>query len=38
MKFPTVVPLAAPEWVAAHAAVPEDEFWEAVERLQAAGA
>jgi ATP phosphoribosyltransferase len=38
LKSPTVVPLADPGWVAVHAAVPEDEFWEAVERLRAAGA
>ena len=38
LKSPTVVPLADPDWVAVHAAVPEDAFWEAVERLRAAGA
>ncbi len=37
MRSPTVVPLADPEMVAIHAAVEEEVFWEAMERLKAAG-
>jgi len=38
LKSPTVVPLADPGWVAVHAALKEDDFWESIERLRAAGA
>ena len=38
LKEPTVVPLADPEWVAVHAAVQEDVFWEVIEALHKAGA
>ncbi|MFQ5680300.1 MAG: ATP phosphoribosyltransferase, partial [Gemmatimonadota bacterium] len=38
MRSPTVVPLAEPDMVAVHAAVEEQVFWEAMERLKAAGA
>jgi ATP phosphoribosyltransferase len=38
LKSPTVVPLADPEWVAVHAALREEIFWEAIEALRAAGA
>ena len=38
LKSPTVIPLDVPGWVAVHAAVEEEVFWESVERLRAAGA
>ncbi len=38
LKAPTVVPLAIEGWVAVHTAIEEDEFWESIERLRAAGA
>ena len=38
LKAPTVVPLADPEWVAVHTVIQENEFWEIIERLRAAGA
>ena len=38
LKAPTVVPLATEGWVAVHTAIREDEFWESIERLRAAGA
>jgi len=38
LKEPTVIPLADPEWVAVHAAVQEDTFWEVIEGLHRAGA
>ncbi|HKK27521.1 MAG TPA: ATP phosphoribosyltransferase [Gemmatimonadota bacterium] len=37
MKSPTVVPLAEEGMVAVHAAVEEEVFWEAMERLKEAG-
>lgn len=38
LKSPTVVPLALEGWVAVHTALREDDFWESIERLRAAGA
>ncbi len=38
MRSPTVMPLAEEGMVAVHAAAEEDVFWEAMERLKAAGA
>jgi ATP phosphoribosyltransferase len=38
LKSPTVIQLDIPGWVAVHAAVEEEVFWESVERLRAAGA
>ena len=38
LKEPTVVPLADPDWVAVHAAVQEETFWEVIEALHKAGA
>lgn len=38
LKSPTVVPLADPGWVAIHTAIQEDEFWDKIEQLRAAGA
>jgi len=37
MKSPTVVPLAEEGMVAVHAAVEEEVFWEAMERIKEAG-
>ena len=38
MKSPTVVPLAEEEMVAIHSAVPEEFFWDVIEKLRKAGA
>lgn len=38
MKSPTIVPLAEKEMIAVHAAVPEEVFWEVIEKLKDAGA
>lgn len=38
LKAPTVVPLADPGWVAVHTAIEEEQFWESIEKLRAAGA
>jgi ATP phosphoribosyltransferase len=38
MKSPTIVPLAAEGMIAIHAAVPEEFFWDVIERLRSAGA
>lgn len=38
LRSPTVVPLAEPGWVAVHAALPEETFWDSIEALRAAGA
>jgi ATP phosphoribosyltransferase len=38
LRTPTVVPLADPDYVAIHTVVEECIFWEAIERLRAAGA
>ncbi len=38
MKSPTVVPLARPGWSALHSVINEDEFWEVIDELKAAGA
>ncbi len=38
MKSPTVVPLAAAGWSALHSVINEDEFWELIDELKAAGA
>jgi len=38
LKSPTVVDLADPEWVAVHAAVQAERFWEIIERLRELGA
>ena len=34
MTSPTVVPLADPDLVAIHAAIPEESFWEVIEKLK----
>ena len=38
LKSPTVVPLADCGYIAIHTAIREDEFWEKIEELRAAGA
>lgn len=38
LRAPTVIPLADPGYVAIHTAIREDEFWEKIEQLRAAGA
>ena len=38
MKSPTVVPLADDEMVAIHTAVPEEFFWDVIEKLRKTGA
>ncbi len=38
MKSPTVLPLAESGWSSVHSVLQEDEFWERIEALKAAGA
>ncbi len=38
VKSPTIVPLAEEGWVAVHTVISEDDFWEKINRLKAAGA
>ena len=38
MKSPTIVPLAEKGMIAIHSAVPEEFFWDVIERLKKAGA
>jgi ATP phosphoribosyltransferase len=38
VKSPTVLPLAEEGWSSVHSVLSEDEFWENIERLKAAGA
>lgn len=38
MKSPTVMDLAEPGWVSIHTVIAEDQFWDIIERLRAAGA
>lgn len=38
MRSPTVLPLAMPGWNSVHSVIKEDEFWDVIERLKAAGA
>jgi ATP phosphoribosyltransferase len=38
MKSPTVLPLAEGGWSSVHSVLSEDEFWDRIERLKAAGA
>jgi ATP phosphoribosyltransferase len=38
MKSPTIVPLVEKGWCSLHSVVPEDEFWEKISQLKAAGA
>ncbi len=38
MKSPTILPLAKEGWSSIHSVVQQDEFWEKIEALKAAGA
>ncbi len=38
LKAPTVIPLDVEGWVAVHAAIEEDVFWDKIEQLRNAGA
>lgn len=38
MKSPTVLPLAEKGWCSLHSVVREDDFWESINQLKAAGA
>lgn len=38
MKSPTVLPLATSGWSSVHSVLSEDEFWDRIEQLRAAGA
>lgn len=38
MRSPTVVPLATEGWSSVHSVINEDEFWNKIEELRAAGA
>lgn len=38
MKSPTVLPLAESGWSSVHSVLSEEEFWDRIERLKAAGA
>ncbi|MEM1136858.1 MAG: ATP phosphoribosyltransferase, partial [Bacteroidota bacterium] len=38
MRSPTVVPLAEDGWVSIHSVINENDFWEKIESLKAAGA
>ena len=38
MRSPTVLPLAESSWSSVHSVLNEDEFWEKIEQLKAAGA
>jgi len=38
LKAPTVIPLDIEGWVAVHAAIEEDVFWDKIEQLRRAGA
>lgn len=38
MKSPTILPLAEKGWCSLHSVVKEDEFWDRIAQLRAAGA
>ncbi|WPP49583.1 ATP phosphoribosyltransferase [Catalinimonas niigatensis] len=38
MRSPTVLPLAMSGWNSVHSVIKEDEFWDVIEQLKAAGA
>ena len=38
MKSPTILPLAQSGWSSVHSVLSEEEFWDRIERLKAAGA
>ena len=38
MRSPTILPLVQPGWSSIHSVLSEDQFWENIEELRAAGA
>jgi ATP phosphoribosyltransferase len=38
MKSPTILPLAEPGWSSLHSVISEDQFWENIDAIKAAGA
>jgi len=38
MKSPTIMPTAMSDWSSVHSVIREDDFWERIEKLKAAGA
>ena len=38
MRSPTILPLAQEGWSSVHSVLNEDQFWENIEELRAAGA
>jgi len=38
MRSPTVLPLAESGWSSVHSVLSEDQFWDCIEKLKAAGA
>jgi ATP phosphoribosyltransferase len=38
MKSPTILPLVEKGWFSLHSVVKEDEFWDRIDQLRAAGA
>ena len=38
MKSPTIMPIAMEDWSSVHSVIREDDFWESIEKLKAAGA
>ncbi|MCU0354341.1 MAG: ATP phosphoribosyltransferase, partial [Cytophagales bacterium] len=38
MKSPTIVPLAEEGWVSVHSVINENDFWDIIDNLRAAGA
>lgn len=38
VKSPSIIPLKEKNWVAVHTVIPEQDFWERINRLKAAGA
>lgn len=37
MRSPTVMPLAEPGWSSLHSVIDEDDFWEVIDQIKAAG-
>ena len=38
MKSPTIMPIATQNWSSLHSVIREDDFWQSIEKLKAAGA
>jgi ATP phosphoribosyltransferase len=38
MKSPTIMPIATEGWSSVHSVIREDDFWQSIEKLKAAGA